>query len=202
MIRISFIIPAYNSSNTLEDCVRSIENQFPKDSEDYEIIIINDGSTDNTWNIISNLKNQNRNIRAINKSNGGVSSARNAGIDIAVGKYVYFVDSDDFLLPDSIANQIDTMDILNLDTLMVSSLSTRLFNPEYKRNNQSYKNKDIANKERRKISVITGCEWVISDKNNHRAPWLFIHRFELIKKNNIRFDTRVTIEEDLLFNRD
>jgi len=119
MSRISFIIPTYNNGNLLDRCVKSIENQFTDTNDNYEIIIVNDGSTDNTAEVIRTLVCQNEHIKSIEKPNGGVSAARNDGLKIAEGKYVYFVDADDFLFPDTVVNQLDIMDRLRLDTLKI-----------------------------------------------------------------------------------
>ena len=93
MNTVSVIIPTYNSENTIEKCVLSVMNQ----SSEYlsEIIVIDDGSTDTTEEKIRNLSNIDSRIYYHKKVNGGVSSARNLGIELAHGKYVMFIDSDD-----------------------------------------------------------------------------------------------------------
>ena len=91
---ISVIVPIYNSEKHLNKCVDSILNQTYKD---LEIILIDDGSTDNSPKICDEYaKNDNR-IKVIHKENGGLSSARNAGLKIATGEYITFVDSDDYI---------------------------------------------------------------------------------------------------------
>mgnify|MGYP002566539081 FL=1 len=98
MPKISVIIPVYNTEKYLEKCLDSIINQT---YQDFEIVIINDGSIDNSQNIIEKYldKYQNK-IKCINKENGGLSSARNYGIEIARGDYIIFVDSDDYIKKD------------------------------------------------------------------------------------------------------
>lgn len=91
---ISIIVPVYNSEKYLKKCIESIMNQTYKK---IEIIIVNDGSTDNSINIIEELKKIDSRIVLINQTNAGVSSARNTGLDYAKGEYVTFVDSDDFI---------------------------------------------------------------------------------------------------------
>jgi len=93
-IKISIIVPMYNVEKYLLKCLDSLVNQTLKD---IEIICINDGSTDNSLEILNNYAQNDSRIKVINKENGGVSSARNSGLDIAEGKYVMFVDSDDWL---------------------------------------------------------------------------------------------------------
>lgn len=92
---ISFIIPAYNASATLCDCVMSIVKGMH--GLCYEIIIVDDGSLDNTLNFADSLSEENQNIRVFHQSNKGLSCARNAGIGLANGRYLAFVDSDDYI---------------------------------------------------------------------------------------------------------
>lgn len=93
---ISFIVPVYNTELYLEECLDSLLNQNISHDE-YEIICVNDGSTDGSSEILHNYASKYRNIVVIDKENGGVSSARNAGIDVAKGDYIWFFDSDDVL---------------------------------------------------------------------------------------------------------
>lgn len=113
---LSIIIPAYNVGPYLDECLESCVRQ-DLDSEKYEIIIINDGSTDNTGNIAARWAAEHRNIKVISQENQGQSTARNAGLDIAEGKYIMFVDSDDYIAPDSVKALIDRCASDNLDIL-------------------------------------------------------------------------------------
>lgn len=94
---ISIIVPVYNVELYLKRCVESIINQS---YTNLEIILVDDGSTDNSSIICDELKNIDKRIRVIHKKNGGLSDARNAGIEIAKGKYIGFVDSDDWIEKD------------------------------------------------------------------------------------------------------
>lgn len=91
---ISIIVPVYNVEEYLQRCIDSILNQRFKD---FELILINDGSTDNSLKICKEYSLSDSRVKVINKENGGLSSARNAGINIAKGKYIGFVDSDDWI---------------------------------------------------------------------------------------------------------
>lgn len=94
---ISIIVPAYNCISSLEYCVCSVRQQtYP----DFELILVDDGSTDGSNALCDKLATEDTRIRVIHKPNGGVSSARNAGIDAATGEYITFCDSDDYLEPD------------------------------------------------------------------------------------------------------
>jgi len=94
---ISIIIPVYNVEDYLEECLNSILQQ---DYDNYEVILVNDGSTDNSLNIASEFDKKYSFVSLINQSNKGVGAARNMGIQYAKGEYLYFLDSDDFLAND------------------------------------------------------------------------------------------------------
>ena len=91
---ITVIIPVYNTEKYLDKCIKSVINQTYKN---LEIIIVNDGSTDNSLNYIQKCKKQDNRIKIINKANGGLSSSRNKALDIHKGKYISFIDSDDYV---------------------------------------------------------------------------------------------------------
>lgn len=93
---ISIIVPCYNVERYLDKCIKSIINQT---ISNIEIILVNDGSTDNTGKICTCYAKLDKRIKVINKENGGISSARNSGIAVASGKYIGFVDSDDYIEP-------------------------------------------------------------------------------------------------------
>ena len=91
---VSVIVPVYNCEKFLKKCIDSIINQS---YTDLEIILVDDGSTDKSGIICDSYREKDCRIRVIHKENGGVSSARNFGLDLAVGDYIFFVDSDDYL---------------------------------------------------------------------------------------------------------
>ena len=107
MESISVIIPIYNASQTIERCLQSVLDQSYK--AEYQIIVVNDGSTDNSLQIVESFiqKYHLSNIQIINKNNGGVSSARNAGMNAAKGNFIAFLDADDAWLPKKISQQIN-----------------------------------------------------------------------------------------------
>lgn len=94
MAKISVIVPIYNVSKHLNRCLESIINQTFKD---LEIVLVNDGSTDNSLDIIKEYEQKDKRIKVIDKSNGGLSDARNEGLKIANAPYIAFVDSDDYI---------------------------------------------------------------------------------------------------------
>lgn len=92
--KVSVIIPVYNVEKYLDDCLENVVNQT---LQDIEIICVNDGSTDNSLEVLQKYENEDARIKIINKENGGLSSARNAGIKEAKGEYILFLDSDDMV---------------------------------------------------------------------------------------------------------
>ncbi len=95
-MRLSIILPVYNVAKFIPDCLDSLLCQdIPK--SDYEIICVDDGSPDNSVEVIKSYQEKNDNIRLVSQENAGVSTARNNGIALAKGKYVWFVDPDDYI---------------------------------------------------------------------------------------------------------
>lgn len=94
MVKLSIIVPIYNVERYLERCIISILNQT---YINFELILVNDGSTDNSKDICEKYLSIDNRIKLINKKNGGLSSARNTGIELAIGEYIAFVDSDDYI---------------------------------------------------------------------------------------------------------
>ena len=95
--KVSIILPIYNAEKYLEECVKSVITQT---YQNIQIILVNDGSKDNSWEICQNLKKKDPRIIAITQKNSGVSVARNAGLNIADGEWIMFVDPDDVLSQD------------------------------------------------------------------------------------------------------
>lgn len=136
--KVSIIIPVYNISEYIEECVKSLWNQT---YNQLEIILINDGSTDNSGNICDELASKDKRIISVHKKNGGISEARNAGIDLASGEYLFFLDGDDYLENNTIEvlvrilekNKADISAILKVghsritDEVIIGSSETMLY---------------------------------------------------------------------------
>lgn len=99
--KVSVIVPVYNVEKYLNKCIETLINQTYKN---LEIILVNDGSTDNSYALCEEYARRDMRIKVINKENGGLSDARNAGLKIATGKYISFIDSDDYVELDMIYN--------------------------------------------------------------------------------------------------
>lgn len=114
---ISIIVPVYNVEKYLDQCVSSIVNQRYRD---LEIILVDDGSPDNCPHICEEWSNKDNRIKVVHKKNGGLSSARNAGIEVAKGEFIGFVDSDDFIDETMFEDLFDIM-LKNEKNIIVSS---------------------------------------------------------------------------------
>lgn len=180
---VSFIIPVYNTEKYIEATIYSILNQNYKN---IEIIAVNDGSTDKSPEILTNIKNNDNRLKIINTKNQGVSSARNTGIDNANGEWIYFIDSDDLLLPDALSvllkHKDDDIDIIMTEIIKSNETNTPFFDGNEK--------------------IITHNEFT---KEIDKIGWTcfvsvskFIKR-KLIIDNNIRFDTDIEVGEDQVF---
>ena len=124
MAEISVIVPVYNVENYLEKCLDTIVNQT---FSDIEIVCVNDGSTDNSRKILEKYKENDSRIIIIDKENGGLSSARNAGLKVATGKYISFIDSDDWVDLTMLEKLYQNITSLNTD---ISICSVNLYDEQ------------------------------------------------------------------------
>lgn len=135
---LSVIIPVYNVEPYIERCLRSLEDQ-DLGKEDYEIICVNDGSPDNSRDVIIRLQKEFNNIVLVDQQNQGVSRARNSGIDRASGKYLLFIDPDDFVDTLSLQAILQKADIQQIQVLflgysvlsMTGTVLRHVFNEEH-----------------------------------------------------------------------
>lgn len=136
-IILSIVVPVYNVEKFLDICLESIIKNYKKG---IEIVLIDDGSTDNSSEICDKYSNKYEYINVVHKKNGGLSSARNSGIQQARGKYIWFVDSDDYIKDGSL-NRIISLILKDVD-LIIGSYSSVLpdgtINEEYLNNPKNY----------------------------------------------------------------
>lgn len=119
---ISVIIPCYNVEKYIDRCMESVLNQTYRK---LEIILVDDGSTDGTGKICDRYSQTDARVKVIHKENGGLSSARNAGLDICQGEYIFFVDSDDWITIDAVQYLYDLRKKYNADFSMAAYVRTR-----------------------------------------------------------------------------
>lgn len=181
---ISVIIPVYNGEKYIRETLDSLLKQT---FSNFEIIIINDGSTDNTYNICESYQKKTKNIFIYEQENKGVSSARNYGLKKAIGKYIYFMDADDTLQENAFETMIKY--IKNYDLLTFGYIEDY---PDDKKAKGYLENKILNQEEAIEIALKT-------DNSFQGYLWnkLFVH--SIIDENTIQFDENITICEDLLF---
>ena len=167
MVDISIIVPIYNASKYLNKCLDSLIKQT---KQELEFIIINDGSTDDSETIIKNYKDER--IKYFKRSNKGIGKTRNFGISKARGKYIVFLDSDDYLELDACEALYKKIERENLDIVICDFYRVS-------------KDKNIETITSFKNSSLKDNPSLLLDIN--LAPWNKIYRTELIKNNNIKF---------------
>ena len=113
--KVSILVPIYNVEKYLSRCIESVLSQ---DFRDYELILVDDGSPDRCPQICDEYAKKDSRIKVIHKKNGGLSDARNIGLDIATGEYVMFIDSDDFVDIDMMESMMNNMIDNNVDLVV------------------------------------------------------------------------------------
>ena len=181
--KISVIIPVYNAEKHLRCCIDSILSQT---FTDFELLLIDDGSTDKSGEICDEYARKDKRVKASHKENGGVSSARNLGLDKARGEWICFCDSDDGLLPgafEAICENEEKGNIL-------------LFGYTIERNKNKRENILLCSDK----EVIGNEEYIkkILTYKINTSPWGRAFKSKYL--NNIRFNTELKVGEDLLFN--
>ncbi|NJX15159.1 glycosyltransferase [Tamlana crocina] len=170
---LSIVIPVYNVADYINKCVESCYNQnVPKDQ--YEIILVNDGSTDNSLELCEKLKEKYNDLKLISQENKGLSGARNTGLKHAVGNYVWFVDSDDWIknncLSDVFSHLKDDIDILWLGhDVWLNGVSTKQYIP----NGIDH--------------PVSGEVFFSEHLNNLFYIWKFIYKRDFLNKNKLLF---------------
>jgi len=195
MVKVSVIIPVYNVEKYLEKCLESVINQT---FEDIEIICINDGSTDNSLEILNNYSKKYDKIKVFTQDNKRQGAARNLGLNKSFGDYIYFIDSDDYLELNTIGMLYDNA-VSNNSDIVVSKIArfnddsdkidysipgfdfeTQFKNVDF--NNFTFNYKDIK-------------QYVL---NRSFAPWMKLFKKEFLLDNNLRFVENLAFE-DVLF---
>ncbi len=191
-MKYSVIIPAYNCERTIGTTVESVLNSG---LTDFEIIVVNDGSKDNTKDVCDKLAQEHSEVICIHKENGGVSSARNRGIDEANGEYILFMDSDDSYDTNSLINACEICEKQNPE-LLIFGLSF-----DYYKNGEIYRRDELIYPEKNPLSP---SQWAKDFENLFQHNALSsacnkIFKRSIIKENNLVFNKDVFLMEDFLF---
>ena len=186
--KLSIIIPAYNAAKYVERCIESIVSQG---YDDVEILLVDDGSTDNTLQICDALATKYPCIKVLHKENGGVSSARNLGIDNAQGEYLMFVDVDDYLLPGALPNAMAVAEAnpdADFSVFSFKRVSRKGDSNETILPNRTYYRAD-------RLDYIKNVDTVVFG-----ASWAKLYNRDFINDHQLRFDTDMISSEDNCFN--
>ena len=187
-LKYSVIIPVYNAEKTIRRCVDSL---LAEGYPDAEIILVNDGSRDRSGEICREYASKASNIRCLEKENGGVSTARNAGLDTATGEFVLFVDSDDYVVP----NYFSIIDSVSAETPAdLIQFSNRIYDGKQIRSNQYQPCSAYGREALMPILSDAICRKRIN------APSSKLYRRDLIERYHIRFPVGVSVAEDRVFN--
>lgn len=186
MIQLSIIIPVYNVQAYLEECLNSIVNQ---NIDNFEIIVINDGSTDGSEDIIDKFTRRYKFIKKVNKKNGGPGAARNIGIKLAAGKYIGFIDSDDYIEKNMFKNMLDIAEKTDSDIIMCD---VELF-----KDNEREKKWYLSTKKKNYNKIINNedvLKLYLSDRIKGFA-WNKIYKRSIFIENNIVYEEGVYYED-------
>lgn len=180
---LSIIIPIYNAEASLPRCIDSILNQT---FTDFELLLVNDGSRDGSLDVCQKYSIQDDRIRVLDQSNSGVSSARNAGLDKAIGKWVTFIDSDDYLIANGLMDMVSLAD--GTTDLVVGAIYAQRAQKVYSLGKQMYAEEMLA-------SLIT------NELTNPclNAPFAKLFRRDQIENKRLRFDNTLYFGEDSIF---
>lgn len=189
MSLVSVVVPVYQSEKYIDRCMHSILIQ---DYSNIEVILINDGSTDKSWDKCQYYAYKYDNVRAYSQKNKGASFSRNRGIELSHGKYIYFMDADDEMLDTCISKSVSAMEVGNDFVFFDYYISVENDNGSYIQNASfNFLDKRSAIKELLNTRV--------SGDSVNGYLWNKLFNLSIIKRNNIRFDNEIKMWEDLLF---
>ena len=186
---VSIIVPVYNAERTVGRCIESILNQ---EYSDFELLLVNDGSTDASGSLCDGYAAKDARIRVIHKKNGGVSAARNTALDLAQGTYLQFLDSDDWLTPDATSSLVRAAEDTGCDLIVADF---------YRVIGERVSQKGDIDED----GVMTREEYAAHMMENpadfyYGVLWNKLYRRDLVEKYHLRMDVSVNWCEDFLFN--
>lgn len=183
MPTISVVVPIYNMGKSLSTCIESI---LVQSFTDFEVLLIDDGSTDNSIEICNEYAQKDSRVRVFQKKNGGVSSARNLGIEKANGEWITFVDSDDFIPVDALLNLSKN----DCEDLIIGGYKNHISDELISLQNETTIVKGVDLGEFLSLNINTSL---------FRTPWCKLFKKEIIIRENLKFDSSLIFGEDTVF---
>lgn len=185
--KISIVVAMYNIQDYIIPCLESCAKQQDAAIDDYEVIIVNDGATDSSPQLVQDFIANKPNFRMITRENGGLSAARNTGMDNAIGDYLWFVDGDDTIAPNAIGVLSQNISETHCDA--------------YLHNFSTFETKELIS-----TSSFKGYSSILSGKDIHNKylnimpmmAWLTVYRISLLKDNGLKFREGI-LHEDMEF---
>ena len=189
MTNISIVLPVYNAEKTIKKTIESIINQVYKK---WELIIVNDGSTDNSKNICDEYAKQDKRIKVYHVQNGGPSRARNTALNKCMGKYIMFIDSDDLYDKDMIKIMEEEINSNELDLVCCNYVKSE--------DSKIDTGKNVEEKVVEEKKDLYKLIEYMQEKYLYNVIWNKIYKYDIIKENNIVFDEEIDMGEDYSFN--
>ena len=190
--KVSIIVPAFNVASYIDECLESILNQT---YENIEVIAVDDGSKDDTWSHIQYFMAKDSRVKGISQPNGGVSKARNTGLDMATGYYIQFVDGDDFIKSDAVEKLVASLETSGADWINCQYARVDDDNNQLDNYNFITGYYDTATEEQR-LDLVRN---QIMDYLIGFEVWQKLFLASIIQTNGIRFIEGCKIGEDLAF---
>ena len=190
---VSIIIPVYNVEKYLDRCIQSVLNQS---YEDLEVILVNDGSTDKSSEMCDAYSEVDSRIKVFHKNNGGLSDARNAGLEVATGEYIIFLDSDDYVENTMVEDAVEVMEKNNSDVVIWGYYAD--FVDEYE-NLISSKSRtcisgSFSKRDLMEFTITTELIGILG------YAWNKMYKKDLLLENDFKFTKGLSLVEDIVFN--
>jgi glycosyltransferase involved in cell wall biosynthesis len=176
-MKLSILIPIYNGESFIGNCLDSLVNQDISKDE-YEIIVMDDGSIDNSVKVLDEYIKKHNNIFLYKESNAGLFVTRNKLLKLAKGDYIYNLDADDYISHNSLGTLIAIAKKNNLDILGFNSFSTKKLNLFSSQSEEIFTN----------LEVISGIDFLSKSKSHKNTVWWYILKQDFMRKNEIKFE--------------
>ncbi|WP_443596824.1 glycosyltransferase [Agathobacter sp.] len=187
-MKFSIIIPVYNAEKYLKECVDSILKQT---YQHYEVILVNDESTDSSAFICDGYVEQDKRVKVIHKKNGGTADSRNVGLDNATGDYIMFMDNDDYWKSVDVLEKIEVkLKESRADVLMFDTMEYWQNKDEFSMSSKKCERKEVVNQPK-EIAL----KAIIGNGLLYRAVWAKVVKADLIRENHLYFEKGIRNED-------